>query len=217
MIEIKNLNKIYNKNKPNEFQALKNINLTINKGEIIILKGVSGSGKSTLLAHLGALSHPSSGEILIEGENIVKLPDMHASKLKSEKIGFIFQSFNLIDELSVYENLIAPLAISDKKPNIEETLKLANILHKKDEIVLNLSGGEKQRVAIARALINNPDIILADEPTANLDKQNSLAFIESLRSFKSMGKTVIVATHDSLFDNLDFIDRYIDIADGELI
>jgi putative ABC transport system ATP-binding protein len=217
MIEIKNLHKIYNKNKPNEFHALKNISLMINKGEIIIIKGVSGSGKSTLLSHIGALSHPSSGEIVIEGENIVKLPDMHASKFRSEKIGFIFQSFNLIDELSVYENLLAPLAISNKETNIEETLRLANILHKKDEIVFNLSGGEKQRVAIARALINNPNIILADEPTANLDKQNSLSFIESLKSFKSMGKTVIVATHDSLFDNLDFIDRYIDIQDGEIL
>ena len=217
MIEIKNLNKTYNQNKSNEFHALKNINLTIKQNELIILKGISGSGKSTLLSHLGTLSYPSSGEIIIEGENIVKLPDMHASKFRSEKIGFIFQSFNLIDELSVYENLQAPIAISAKKTHIKETLELANIFHKKDELVLNLSGGEKQRVAIARALINNPHIILADEPTANLDKKNSLSFIESLKKFKSMGKTVIISTHDSLFDNLDFVDRYLHIQDGELL
>lgn len=217
MIEIRELNKIYNQNRSNQFHALKNINLTISKGETIILRGVSGSGKSTLLSHLGALSYPSSGEILIENENIVKLPDMHASKFRSQKIGFIFQSFNLIEQLSVYENLLAPLAISSKSIDIEEVLKFANILHKKDEMVLNLSGGEKQRVAIARALINDPDIILADEPTANLDKENSLSFIEALKQFKSMGKTVVVATHDPLFDSLDFIDQYVDIKDGEII
>jgi len=217
MIEIKNLNKIYNKNKANEFQALKNINLTINKGEIIILKGVSGSGKSTLLSIIGALSHPTSGEVLIDGENIAKLPDLHASRFRSEKIGFIFQSFNLIDELKVYENLLAPLAISNKKIDIDEVLKFTNILHKKDEMVLNLSGGEKQRIAIARALVNDPDIILADEPTANLDKNNSLSFIKSLKNFQTMKKTVIIATHDPLFDNLDFLVRYIDIVDGEIV
>jgi putative ABC transport system ATP-binding protein len=217
MIQINNLNKVFNQNKSNQFHALRDINLTIEQGEIIILKGVSGSGKSTLLSHIGSLSHPSSGEIVIDGENIVKLPDMHASKFRSKKIGFIFQSFNLIDELSVYDNLLAPLAISSKDIDIDKVLKNVNIFHKKNETVLNLSGGEKQRVAIARALVNDPTIILADEPTANLDKQNSLSFIEMLKQFKSMNKTVIVATHDTLFDNLDFVDRYISIQDGELL
>ena len=217
IIEIKNLNKIYNEGKSNEFVALKDINLNIKESEIVILKGVSGSGKSTLLSLLGALAHPTSGDIIVDTQSIAKLPDNHASKYRNIKIGFIFQSFNLIDELSVNDNVIAPLVISnikDTQSKVNEALNLANISHKKDEKVINLSGGEKQRTAIARALVTKPDIILADEPTANLDKDNSLKFIEILKEFKKLRKTVVVATHDSLFDGLDFVDRYVDIVDG---
>ena len=219
-IEIKNLNKIYNLNKSNEFHALKDINLEIKKGEIVILKGVSGSGKSTLLSLLGALGQPTSGDIIVEGHSIAKLPDNHASKYRNTKIGFIFQSFNLIEQLTVKENVLAPLIVNGKKnkeQKVQDTLALANISHKANEIVANLSGGEKQRCAIARALVTSPHIILADEPTANLDKDNSLKFIEILKEFKTFGITVVVATHDSLFDDLAFVDRYVDIEDGEII
>ena len=220
-IEVKNLCKIYNQNKPNEFCALKNINLSVKSGELVILKGVSGSGKSTLLGILGALSKPSSGEALINGRNVSKLPDIMSSHFRHSEVGFIFQSFNLLEGLSVYQNVLAPLSLTGLKKaelnsQIERVLNLANIAHKKDQIVSKLSGGEKQRCAIARALAMDPGIILADEPTANLDKQNSLIFIEMLQKFKELKKTVVVATHDILFDELGFVDGYIKMQNGEI-
>lgn len=162
-IEVKNLCKIYNQNKPNEFHALKNINLTVKSGDLVILKGVSGSGKSTLLGILGALSKPSSGEALINGRNVSKLPDIMSSNFRHSEVGFIFQSFNLIEGLSVYQNVLAPLSLTSLKKaelnsQIDRALNLANIAHKKDQIISKLSGGEKQRCAIARALAMDPSV-----------------------------------------------------------
>ena len=221
MIKISNLYKTFNEGKPNEFCALKNVNLGIGAGETLILKGVSGSGKSTLLSIIGALSKPSSGEVLVGGRNISKLPDVAASNFRNSQIGFIFQAFNLLEALSVKQNIIAPLTLlnlsgRELDARAQNAMELANIAHKKNQIASKLSGGEKQRCAIARALVTDAPIILADEPTANLDRQNSLAFIEILRRFKELKKTVIVATHDALFDELSFVDRYENIAGGEI-
>lgn len=221
-IVIKNLSKLYNPNKANAFYALKNINLEVEDGEIIILKGVSGSGKSTLLSMIGALGKPSEGEILVNDQNIAKLPDIMSSAYRHKEIGFIFQSFNLLEGLSVYQNILAPLALTTlseemmhEKINI--AMGIANIEHKKDQKVTSLSGGEKQRCAIARALVMEPNIILADEPTANLDKENSFMFIEILKKFKALHKTVIIATHDVLFDELDFVDKHLHMQEGEMV
>jgi putative ABC transport system ATP-binding protein len=219
MIKITKLNKIFNENTKKEFHALKDINMQIETSSCIILKGVSGSGKSTLLSIIGTLLKPTSGEIKIDDESIAKLPDLHASNFRAKKLGFIFQSYNLFNELNVKDNIsipLIPLGFSQKQIDIMSltALKLANIEHKKDELVYNLSGGEKQRCAIARALVNNPDIILCDEPTANLDQDNSMKFIESLREFKKLNKTIIVATHDPIFENLDFVDEIINIKNG---
>ena len=221
-IVIKNLNKIYNQNKPNEFCALKNINLEINDGEITILKGVSGSGKSTLLSLLGAISKPTNGDMVVNGHSIAKLPDIMSSAYRHKEIGFIFQAFNLLDGLSVTQNVMAPLSLTNLsedeiREKVKKALLIANIEHKKDQKVAHLSGGEKQRCAIARAIVMEPNIILADEPTANLDKENSLLFIDILKKFKLLNKTVIIATHDLLFDNLEFVDRYINIQDGVIV
>lgn len=221
-IVIKNLNKIYNANKPNEFCALKNINLEIVDGEIIIIKGVSGSGKSTLLSLIGAISKPTNGDIIINEQSIAKLPDIMASTYRHKEIGFIFQAFNLLDGLSVTQNVSAPLSLTnlsedEMRDKINKALLIANIEHKKDQKVASLSGGEKQRCAIARAVVMDPNIIIADEPTANLDKENSLLFIEILKKFKTLNKTVIIATHDILFDNLEFVDKYIHIQDGVIV
>ena len=215
MIQVTNLNLQYK-----DFTALKDINLDIKKGELVVLKGISGSGKSSLLALLGAFNHPTSGDIKIDNKSIVKLPDIYSSQVRNKYIGFVFQSFNLIDGLNVYDNVLAPLVLSKQKitkQKIIDAMILANIEHKQNDKIYNLSGGEKQRVAIARAIVNDPNIILADEPTANLDKDNSLAFIDILRKFKDLGKTVIIATHDSLFDNLDFVDQYINIQNGKIV
>lgn len=219
MIKITKLNKIFNENTKKEFHALKDINIQIETSSCVILKGVSGSGKSTLLSIIGTLLKPTSGEIKIDDESIAKLPDLHASNFRARKLGFIFQSYNLFNELNVKDNIsipLIPLGFSQKQIDTMSltALKLANIEHKKDELVYNLSGGEKQRCAIARALVNNPDIILCDEPTANLDHDNSMKFIESLREFKKLKKTIIVATHDPIFENLDFVDEVINIKNG---
>ena len=219
MIKIENLNKIFNENTKKEFHALKNINLEINDSSCIILKGISGSGKSTLLSIIGTLLKPTSGNIQIDDENVAKLPDLHASNFRARKLGFIFQSYNLFNTLSVKDNVsisLIPLGFSQKQID-EMTLKaleLANIHHKKDELVYNLSGGEKQRCAIARAMVNNPELILCDEPTANLDYDNSIIFIETLKKLKALNKMIIVATHDPIFDNLDFVDKVVNIKNG---
>ncbi len=214
MIEIKDVSKNFTHG-----YALKNINLTINEKELVILKGVSGSGKSTLLSIMAALQKPTSGEIRVDNKLIAKLPDFHASSFRAKTIGFVFQSFNLFDTLSVKENVsltLIPLGFSPKEidKKTKTVLKLANISHKETQKVEDLSGGEKQRCVIARALVNDPKIILCDEPTANLDLKNSSVFIDVLRELKQMGKTIVVATHDPLFEDLDFVDRVIDIQDG---
>ena len=222
MINIRGVSLVYNQGKQNEFCALKNINLDVNNGELVILKGVSGSGKSTLLSLIALLQKPTSGEILIDGTNIAKLPDAFCSEFRHKRLGLVFQNFNLIEGLSVYENLLAPFALTNFKANVREemikrALELANIAHKRDENVSNLSGGERQRCAVARALSMDADIILADEPTANLDRQNSCAFLGLLESFKELKKSVIVATHDSIFDELGATDRVVSLQNGEIV
>ena len=222
MINIRGVSLVYNQGKQNEFCALKNINLDVNNGELVILKGISGSGKSTLLSLIALHQKPTSGEILIDGTNIAKLPDVFCSEFRHKRLGLVFQNFNLIEGLSVYENLLAPFALTNFKANVREemikkALSLANISHKRDENVSNLSGGERQRCAVARALSMDADIILADEPTANLDRQNARAFLGLLESFKALKKSVIVATHDSIFDELSATDRVISLQNGEIV
>lgn len=222
MINVRGVSLVYNQGKQNEFCALKNINLDVNNGELVILKGVSGSGKSTLLSLIALLQKPTSGEILIDSTNIAKLPDAFCSEFRHKRLGLVFQNFNLIEGLSVYENLLAPFALTNFKANVREemikkALNLANISHKRDENVSNLSGGERQRCAVARALSMDADIILADEPTANLDRQNARAFLGLLESFKALKKSVIVATHDSIFDELSATDRVVSLQNGEIV
>ena len=219
MIELKNITKIYEINKNNTVTALKNINLNINDGELVVLKGASGSGKSSILSLIASLSKPTSGEVIVDEKRVSKLPDNFASDFRRDNIGFIFQKYNLITTLSVKENIILPLVpmnlhVDVVEDKLKRVLQMFEIGHKEDILVKNLSGGEQQRVAIARANINNPKIILADEPTANLDEKLSLAFIDILKELKSQGKTVMVATHDPLFFNLDIVDREINIHKG---
>ncbi len=203
MIDVKSLTKIV---PPNQ-TILDNISFSIKKGELVILKGVSGSGKTTLLSILATLDKPTSGKVLINNQAVHKLPDLFLSQFRAQHIGFVAQHFNLIEHLSVWENLlIAKGAITNSIKNassdITKALKQANILHKKDAIVKNLSGGEKQRTAIARALVNCANILLFDEPTAALDSKNSQIFLELLQTLHQMQKTIIVATHDPIFDTL---------------
>ena len=216
MIQLHNVIKTYD----DKVQALKGVDLQFKEGEFIVLKGVSGSGKSTILSLIAGLLKPTSGEVIVDNKKISKLPDHFCSEFRRDNIGFIFQKYNLISTLSVYDNIVLPLVPENlEREALEEkfqrTVTLFNIKHKEGSLVKNLSGGEQQRVAIARANINNPKIILADEPTANLDEKLSLNFIEIMRGLKATNKTIILATHDPLFFHLDFVDRIIEVKDGQ--
>jgi len=221
MIEIEGLNRSFGDG-DSKVDVLKDINLEVGRGECIILKGVSGSGKTTLLSIIAGLDRPSSGKVIVDGEAIAKLPDMHISEFRAKKIGMIFQNFNLIEHLSAAENVMIPLIPSgldmDEVTDMtNKAMELANISHKADTMASRLSGGEKQRVAIARALVADPMVILCDEPTANLDRANSLQFIETMKELHELGKTIVIATHDPLFDNLDFANRVIPMEDGKIV
>ncbi|MEA1920014.1 MAG: ABC transporter ATP-binding protein [Campylobacterota bacterium] len=217
MIILENVNKTYNESRPNAFHALKDISLHVREGELLILKGISGSGKSTLLSIIGSLIKPSSGSVRVDNDSIAKLPDLHASTFRAQKLGFIFQSFNLFEGLSIADNVALPLinqSLSQKSLHvkIQNAMKTAHIDHKASQEVRLLSGGEKQRCAIARALVNDPKVILCDEPTANLDSINSQKFITTLKELNQLGKTIVVATHDPIFESMDA--RIITIENG---
>lgn len=221
MIEFKNICKNYLHNKE-QISALKNISFFVDRGELVLLKGISGSGKSTIISLLCSLSKPSSGDIIVDGEHITKLPDDFASVYRNNTIGLIFQKFNLFEDLSVLENILLPLFPKNLEYKIildkaNKLLKKFYLEDKKNINVKKLSGGEQQRVAIMRALISDAPIIIADEPTANLDKKLSLEFIKMLYELKNMGKTIIIATHDPLFFDLDLVDKTIELSNGEIL
>jgi len=222
MIQIENVSKIFNEGSEQAFRALKSVSMKVAEGETVILSGVSGSGKSTLLSLIAALDKPSSGKIIVGGELISKLPDMHASAYRAKRIGVVFQHFNLLEDLNVEENVIVPLiysglSLSKIKEMAVKSMQDASIGHKALQSVKRLSGGEKQRCAIARALVHDPELILCDEPTANLDRENTLKFIEMLEVLHERGKTIIVATHDPLFENLSFVKRVLHMEDGNIV
>lgn len=222
MIQLQHINKIFYQGHPNETAALCAIDFSVSEGEIVILKGPSGSGKSTILSLIAALSKPTSGEVIVDGSRISKLPDNFAALFRREHIGFIFQKFNLIPTLTVFDNIIVPLLptalskqeIEDKAQTVMQKFSIG---HKAHIEVKNLSGGEQQRTAIARALVNDPKIILADEPTANLDEALSKQFLSFIKELKDEKKTVIIATHDPLFFGQTFVSREIMLKNGEIV
>ena len=217
-IEIKNLNKIYGKGEV-EVKALNNINLEINEGEFVAIVGASGSGKSTLLHLLGGVDKPSSGEVILNGTNMYSLKERELSILRRRKIGFVFQFFNLIPVLTAEENIEMPVLLDGGKMDKEykaELLKILGLEERKKHHPAQLSGGQQQRVSIGRALANKPSLILADEPTGNLDSKNSKEILELLKySAKKYHQTLILITHDLAIAKE--ADRVMTIADGEII
>ena len=217
-IEIKNLNKIYGKGEV-EVKALNNINLEINEGEFVAIVGASGSGKSTLLHLLGGVDKPSSGEEILNVTNMYSLKERELSILRRRKIGFVFQFFNLIPVLTAEENIEMPALLDGGKMDKEykaELLKILGLEERKKHHPAQLSGGQQQRVSIGRALANKPSLILADEPTGNLDSKNSKEILELLKySAKKYHQTLILITHDLAIAKE--ADRVITIADGEII
>ncbi|NLZ35596.1 MAG: ABC transporter ATP-binding protein [Clostridiales bacterium] len=216
MIEIENLSKEYSIGQKN-VQVLKNISLTIPNGEFISIVGQSGSGKSTLMNIIGGLIKPTEGLIKYNYKDITKLTEKELTKYRRDTIGFVFQDFNLEQNETVYENIIMPTIFAghlDRKKRVNEALDKVGLKHKINDKVSTLSGGEKQRIAIARALINNPQIILADEPTGNLDVKNGIEIINVLKNLSRNGYTVIMVTHN--IEHARETDRVVRIKDGEI-
>ena len=221
MIELGSVNKIYNMGKANEVQALNNVNLQVEEGSVICLRGASGSGKSTLLSIIGCVLPPTSGRAAVAGKQLSRLPDRFMTIHRRETIGFIFQQFNILPALTVDENIslpLLPLGVSPKerRRRAGKLMERLDISHRRDFPAGQISGGELQRVAIARALINDPPIILADEPTAHLDSQLSDEFMKIMSGLKNSGKTIVIASHDPLVTENQNIDRIIDIKDGRI-
>ena len=222
MIELINIKKAFNQKRPNEYWALHDISLTLETGKVTALRGPSGSGKTTLLTIIGCLSRPTSGRVYFKGEDISALPERFMTELRRRSFGFIFQQFNLIKGLSAVENIILP-AFPTGRPRAEliaaanELLARLQLGHRAQAKVEWLSGGEQQRVAIARALINDPAVIIADEPTANLDTALSREFMTILESFTASGKTVLLTSHDPLVVDSSAVHRVIGMRDGRLI
>lgn len=221
ILEIENLKKTFSDGMTTPVEVLKDINLKVKRGEFISLMGESGSGKSTLLYLIGFLDFPTSGTILINGQNVFKLKDEAQSKVRREKIGFVFQFYNLIPNLTVEDNIMLPVIMSGRKKvdyedNLNQLLKIIGLFEKRKYYPKQLSGGQQQRVAIARAIIMEPDILLADEATGNLD---SISTEEIMRLFKKLnrekGITIIQVTHSK--EVADYGDKIIYLRDGKVV
>ncbi|KKP67987.1 MAG: ABC-type antimicrobial peptide transport system, ATPase component [Candidatus Moranbacteria bacterium GW2011_GWE1_35_17] len=220
IIEVKNLTKTYI-NGEVETLALRENSFNVEKGEFVSIMGPSGSGKSTLMQMLGLLDKPSGGEYLLEGKNTRDFSDDMLAETRNSKIGFVFQTFNLLPRTSVYENVELPLLynrnISSKinEKRITEALKSVGMEHRTDYLSNQLSGGEKQRVAIARALVTDPEIIFADEPTGNLDSKSGTQIMQILQKLNNEGKTIILVTHETF--TAQHAKRILNVKDGKII
>lgn len=221
MIELHAVRKVFNAGRSNEFVALDGISVGIDSTRVTVLKGPSGSGKTTLLSLLGCMARPTSGRILFQGREITSLPERFLTEIRRRSFGFIFQQFHLIKGVTVLENVMFPaypLGIAHRvlKQKAEGLLEMFGIGAKAQARVEWLSGGESQRVAIARALINDPEVIIADEPTAHLDSKLSKELMEFVRQMRSDGKTILVASHDPIVFEADVVDRVIEMRDGQI-
>ncbi|WP_294959838.1 ABC transporter ATP-binding protein [uncultured Flavobacterium sp.] len=219
MITITKLSKVF-RTEELETKALSEISLTINQGDFVSIMGPSGSGKSTLLNIVGLLDSASSGSYKLLDQEMVGLKEKQKSQVRKENIGFIFQNFNLIDELSVFDNIELPLIYSnvssaERKSRVNEMAKILGIDHRLKHFPQQLSGGQQQRVAVARALINNPKIILADEPTGNLDSRNGNEVMELLTDLHASGSTILMVTHSDY--DASFSQRTILMKDGAIL
>ena len=217
LLEVQSISKTYGSGEA-AVHALKNVSFSVPKGEYVAIVGESGSGKSTLLNMIGALDNPTSGKVLIEGKDIFAMKESKRTIFRRRNIGFIFQAFNLIPELTVEQNIIFPILLDYQKPNqkyLEELLEVLNLKERRNPLPGQLSGGQQQRVAIGRALITRPSLILADEPTGNLDSQNSSEVIALLKNAsKRYAQTIIMITHNRSI--AQSADRVLQVSDGVL-
>lgn len=218
ILQVENLIKIYGSGE-NEVHALDGVNFSVEKGEFVAIVGTSGSGKSTLLHILGGLDRPTSGSVKVDNRNIFSLKDEELTIFRRRKIGFVFQNYNLVPVLNVYENIVLPIQLDGKEPDedyIKSIIETLGIESKLDNLPNNLSGGQQQRVAIARALASKPAIILADEPTGNLDSKTSQDVLGLLKvTSQKYAQTIVMITHNEEIAQL--ADRIIRIEDGKIV
>ena len=215
LLEVKNISKTYGTGET-AVEALKDVSFSVEKGEFLSIVGESGSGKSTLLNMIGALDSPTAGKVIIDGKDIMAMKDNAATIFRRRNIGFIFQAFNLIPELTVEQNIVFPLLLDYQKPDqkyLDELLKVLNLENRRKHLPSQLSGGQQQRVAIGRALVTRPSIILADEPTGNLDSKNSSEVIALLKdAARRYEQTIIMITHNRVI--AQSADRILQVKDG---
>lgn len=219
MIKTTNLQKVFRTDEV-ETWALNNVSIEVKEGEFVAIMGPSGCGKSTLLNILGLLDNPTGGEYYLNGVEVSKYTEAQRTSLRKGIIGFVFQSFNLIDELNVYENIELPLlymgvSASERKRKIEDVMNRMAIAHRTKHFPQQLSGGQQQRVAIARAVVTNPQLILADEPTGNLDSKNGREVMELLTELNKEGTTIVMVTHSQ--HDAGYANRIINLFDGEVV
>jgi putative ABC transport system ATP-binding protein len=219
MIKTNDLTKVF-RTEEVETTALNKVNLNVREGEYVAVMGPSGCGKSTLLNILGLLDNPTSGSYIFNGTEVAKLKERERTVFRKGNIGFVFQSFNLIDELNVYENVELPLIYlkmkaGDRKKRVEDVLKRMKIDHRAKHFPQQLSGGQQQRVAIARAVVANPKLILADEPTGNLDSKNGVEVMNLLTELNKEGTTIIMVTHSD--HDAGFAHRIVNLFDGQIV
>lgn len=220
-LHIENVSKIYNRNKPDEMTALSGLTFQIERGDIVALTGPSGSGKTTLLSLLGCMSRPTTGRIHFKERNVSGLPERFLAHIRRESFGFVFQQYHLVRDLNVLENIMLPLYPSDLswkkiKQQAEYLIERFNLTKMRTRKVRLLSGGEQQRVAIARALIADPEVIIADEPTAHLDQALAEELISIFADLNSDGKTIIIATHDPFLYQANLIRRRLNLNHGQI-
>jgi putative ABC transport system ATP-binding protein len=219
MIRTINLTKIF-RTEEIETTALNRVTLEIKQGEFVAIMGPSGCGKSTLLNIIGLLDNPTDGEYYFDGREVGKLSERNRTLLRKGNIGFVFQSFNLIDELTVFENIELPLIYlklksRERRDKVQQVLESMKMSHRKNHFPQQLSGGQQQRVAISRAVVTNPKLILADEPTGNLDSKNGLEVMNLLTELNKAGTTIVMVTHS--LENAAFAHRVINLFDGQII
>ena len=219
MITLKNIKKVF-KTEEIETWALQNVNLEVKKGEFVAIMGPSGCGKSTLLNILGLLDNPSEGTYMLDSKDVSHMSEDDRTDLRKGRLGFVFQSFNLIDELSVVENVELPLLYmgtpkKERRRLVNEVVERVAMSHRAQHFPAQLSGGQQQRVAIARAVISRPQIILADEPTGNLDSKHGKEVMELLKELHNEGTTIIMVTHSQ--HDANYADRVVNLFDGEIV
>ncbi len=222
MIELHDIKKVFNQGRPNEFWAIQGISLRIEPTQVTCLKGASGSGKTTLLSMIGCLSRPTSGRIMLGEQLLSGLPERFLTEIRRHTFGFIFQRFNLIQGMTVLENIMLPAyPLGPRHASLVDSAHRLmghfNLSSKAENRVEWLSGGEAQRVSICRALINDPDILIADEPTANLDTKLSREFMALIDELRQSGKTILVSSHDPVVFESVAVNRVIEMQDGQLV